>query len=261
VIDASEPVGLPGQLQPSDGAAESKRDGFDSAFVASVELHDSQPESRTACVKPTNAVGDWTKLLESLGVHNSCEFEISNVLTESTCAVITVLFGSSLSFNASMILTVTFAIAASREMDESRHLNPSECLRQTVVLVSGVFELSNLCDPSELLRNREGGRGGAESGNDILCLRVAVVMFAVKHHRRESSTDGHEMGYETDLRDDLRKTADLHSDLDFDHEEEGEEEDMIWTLGVRRLWRVRIPGQNTGVICSKPRNGLHVVLK
>jgi hypothetical protein len=74
VIDASEPVGLPGQFQPSDGVAELKRDGFDSAFVASVELHDSQPESRTACVKATNAVGDWTKLLESVGVHNSCEF-------------------------------------------------------------------------------------------------------------------------------------------------------------------------------------------
>jgi hypothetical protein len=47
--------------------------------------------------------------------------------------------------------------------------------------------------------------------------------------------------------------------LDFDDDEE--EEDMAWILGVRRSWRVRIPGQNTRVICSKPRNDLGVVLK
>jgi hypothetical protein len=40
---------------------------------------------------------------------------------------------------------------------------------------------------------------GILAGIDILCLRVAVVMFAVKHHRLESSTDRHERGYETDL--------------------------------------------------------------
>jgi hypothetical protein len=152
--------------------------------------------------------------------------------------VASLLVAASLSFHASVIAAATSTVPVSGERGESGYLNPSQRLQPSVLLISSVFEFSDLFDPSKLLGNRES-RAGAESGNvkisprilpgilagvAILCLFVAFAMFIMKRKSCKSSTDGQEMGYETELRNALSRTTDSDSDLDMDTD--GEEEDM-----------------------------------
>jgi hypothetical protein len=236
LVEDSDLIVVSARLRRSDWVDNSGCDSFDSVFVASLEFHDSERVSRTSRLNVTNSEGGSNVTVESMGMSNSFRFQISNTIEKSICDMKTLLSYLSSSFDDSTIVPVTFPMTISMEIGQTRCINASERLRGSAFSISNIYECSDWFNPSQLLRNREarvvaessivkGSTGilaGIVVGVALLCLLTIVVILIWKRHRRESYPSGHEMLYETELRDEIGDgdDSDMDSDSNFDEQED-----------------------------------------